>query len=214
MLQRQYRMNEEIAAFPGEHIYDGKLETGEENRTWTVGDLKPIMAVDVEGDEQTDDVTKSKKNPTEAQIVADHVKLLQMQDVPLKDIGVITPYAAQIGEIRSAVNEEIGHLGGLKIDTIDSFQGSEREAIIISFVRSNSGNHSGFLSLPEEGKRRLNVAMTRAKKRLVLIGDWNTLGTAAGYEDADSTSELYATLYSMLNAQDRVKEINTQTFAD
>ena len=101
MLRRQYRMNEQIAAFPSKHIYDGKLETGEQNRSWTVGDLQPIMAVDINGDEQTDKVTKSKTSPAEAQMVANHVTLLEREDLPLKDIGVITPYtprSARFGE--------------------------------------------------------------------------------------------------------------------
>jgi len=207
MLQRQYRMNEQIAAFPSRHIYDGKLKTGDQNRDWTCADLKPVVAIDVAGNEQTDDVTQSKSNPMEADLVVDHIKLLEMQDVSLKDIGIITPYTAQIRTIRETVKKILGQVGDLKIDTVDSFQGSEREAIIVSFVRSNEGNHSGFLALPEEGKRRLNVAITRAKKRCVLIGDWNTLGTPAPYEDVDSASHLYSKLYKMLNEKELVKHI-------
>lgn len=207
MLQRQYRMNEEIASFPSAQIYDGNLSTAEQNRKWTIEDLKPLMAVDVQGKEQTRKNGYSKYNPTEAEIVADHVKLLQMYDVPLEDIGVITPYSAQIREVKKAVSEKIGTTHNLKVATVDSFQGSEREAIIVSFVRSNTGQHSGFLALPDEGKRRLNVSLTRAKKRLVLIGDWNTLGTAADYEQSDTCSNLYSALYHELNERDLTKKL-------
>ena len=207
-------MNEQIADFPSEHIYDGRLETGEPNKHWTISDLKPIMAVDINGDEQTDEMTHSKYNPAEADIVANHVKLLTMHDVPMGDIGIITPYSAQIKTIRRAVQNTVGDINNLKINTVDSFQGSEREAIIVSFVRSNPGNHTGFLALPEEGKRRLNVALTRGKKRLVLIGDWNTLGTPASYEASDSTTNLYAALYSSLNDKDLIKESRVTGTAD
>lgn len=210
MLERQYRMNKDIATFPSEQIYDGRLKTGKKNENWVIGDLKPIMAVDINGEEQTDENSYSKQNPAEAELVADHVKLLRMYDVSMDDIGIITPYSAQIETIRTAVRETIGNVHNLKIDTVDSFQGSEREAIIVSFVRSNRGNHSGFLALPEEGKRRLNVALTRGKKRLVLIGDWNTLGTPASYENPDSASNLYAALYSSLNDQGLIKKVTTQ----
>lgn len=207
MLRKQYRMNEQIAAFPSEYIYDGALATADAAASKTIDNLKPMMAVDVDGDEQTDEGSYSKYNPTEAEIVADHVKLLQMKDVPLEDVGVITPYTAQISTIRRAISEEIGSVSDLKIATVDSFQGSERDAIIVSFVRSNAGHHTGFLSSPEEGMRRLNVAITRAKRRLVLIGDWNTLGTPAEYEEENTTSKLYENLYKYLNNKDLVKKL-------
>jgi len=208
LLRRQYRMNEQIAAFPNEHIYDGKIETADRNRDWRVDDLKPLVGVDVAGYEETPPGSKSTRNPREAEVVANHVKLLKMSGLEASEIGVITPYTAQIREIRSAVQSELGPQRGLKINTVDSFQGSEREAIIVSWVRSNRDNNSGFLAFPEEGKRRLNVAMTRARKRLVLIGDWNTLGTPSAHEDPEDTcSTLFADLYQLLDTNDLVKQL-------
>lgn len=207
MLKKQYRMNEQIAAFPSEYIYDGGLQTADKTANETIADLNPMMAVDVDGDEHTDEGSYSKYNPTEAEVVANHVKLLQMKDVALEDIGIITPYTAQISTISNAVSETVGSTRGLKIATVDSFQGSEREAIIVSFVRSNPGQHTGFLSSPDEGMRRLNVAITRARNRLVLIGDWNTLGTPADYENENSSSQLYNKLYQHLNNRNLVKNI-------
>lgn len=177
LLARQYRMNEQIAAFPNEHVYGGRVETAERNREWQVDDLKPIVGIDVVGEETSPPGSDSTQNAREAAVVADHVRLLSIAGLEPSDIGIITPYTAQIAEIESAIREKIGTQPGLKINTVDSFQGSEREAIIVSWVRSNDRNNSGFLAFPEEGKRRLNVAMTRARKRLVLVGDWNTLGT-------------------------------------
>lgn len=208
LLRRQYRMNEQIASFPSEHIYDGKIETAPTNRDWQVNDLVPIMAVDISSEEETPRGSKSKRNSTEAEIVANHVKLLLKSGLEASEIGVITPYTAQIETIHSAVREKLGSLPELKIATVDSFQGSEREAIVVSWVRSNDRNATGFLSFPEEGKRRLNVAMTRAKKRLVLVGDWNTLGTVGPNEDPEETcSELFAALYQWLNEQRLIKQL-------
>jgi len=207
MLKRQYRMNEQIAEFPSKQIYDGDLKTGPPNKEWTIDGLQPLAGINVQGEEQTHETTHSKFNPTEAEIVANHVKLLTNHDAEMQDIGVITPYTAQITAIRDAIQDIVGSDAGLKIDTIDSFQGSEREAIIVSFVRSNSGHYSGFLAFPEEGKRRLNVALTRAKRRLVVIGDWQTLGAPASHETPDSCSEYYSYLHDMLSHNKRLKSI-------
>lgn len=208
LLRRQYRMNEQIAAFPNEQIYGGKIETANRNRGWHVDDLKPLVGVDVSGNEETPPGSQSTRNPREAEVAANHVKLLKMSGLEASDIGVITPYTAQIKEIRSAVQSELGPQRGLKIDTVDSFQGSEREAIIVSWVRSNRNNNSGFLAFPEEGKRRLNVAMTRAKKRLVMIGDWNTLGTPSRSENPEDTcSTLFSDFYQLLNENNLIKQL-------
>lgn len=208
LLRRQYRMNQMIAAFPNEHVYGGKIETGEQNRDWTVDSLQPIMAVDMTTGEETPPGSNSKRNPAEAKMVANHVKLLLDAGLEASEIGVITPYTGQIRSIKSATHSLLGPLCGLKVATVDSFQGAQREAIIVSWVRSNEWNNSGFLSFPEEGKRRLNVAMTRARKRLVLIGDWNTLGTPGRHEDpAETCSELFAELYQWLNTEGLVKHI-------
>lgn len=215
LLRRQYRMNEQIAAFPNEHIYNGRIETDEGNKDWRVDGLVPIMAVDIAGEEETPPGSTSKRNPQEAEMVADHVKLLVNSGLSPDEIGVITPYTAQISEINSAIYSKCGKLSGLKVATVDSFQGSEREAIVVSWVRSNRQNRSGFLSFPEEGKRRLNVAMTRPRKRLVLIGDWNTLGSVGPSEDRENTcSHLFAALYQWLNEQNLIKRISGSEYLD
>lgn len=210
-LRRQYRMNEAIAEFPNQAFYDDRLAHGEANSDWTLGELKPFVGLDVTGEEQTHSESHSKHNTDEAQQVANQVKLLLIHGVAPSDIGIITAYRAQIGAIRSALSEhDIEGARRIKIDTIDSFQGSEREAIIVSFVRSNSGNHSGFLTFPEEGRRRLNVAITRARKRCVLIGDWNTLGSfASGRTASDSCADVYADLYTYLSTNGWMKEVRT-----
>jgi len=201
-------MNEQIATFSSESFYYKSLEHGEQNQNWTIGDLKPMVAHHVTNHERTKKETKSKYNPREAEIVAQQVRLLQMEGVDTSDIGVITAYSAQIGEIANALAQErIDNHRQVKINTIDSFQGAEKEAIIVSFVRSNDYSASGFLTFPDEGQRRLNVALTRAKKRLVLVGDFDTLGTVSENNSAtESCASVYRDLYEYVKGNGWLKE--------
>jgi len=209
-LDIQYRMNDEIANFASEAFYDRPLKHGINNADWTIGNLKPIIGLDIDSHEETTNQTASKYNPTEAEAVARSVKHLQGYDVEAKDIGIITPYTAQIREIRKTLDErDILGRDNIKVDTIDSFQGSEREAIIVSFVRSNNHNSSGFLAFPHEGRLRLNVALTRAKRRLVLIGNWDTLSTIADHKSPDeSCADVYAALREYIDGLGRLRNIS------
>lgn len=195
-LLTQYRMNKTIAEYPSHQFYNDTLTHGELNQDWTIGDLEPLVAIHTEGNEQTDSKTKSKYNPDEAKIAAKQVEILLEAGTAPEDIGIITPYTAQIGTIASELhNIDIENPGKIDIDTVDSFQGGERTAIIVSFVRSNNRNTAGFLEFPKEGPRRLNVAITRAQKRLTIIGDFDTLGAVADHrEDVDSCADLYKSL--------------------
>jgi superfamily I DNA and/or RNA helicase len=89
-------------------------------------------------------------------------------------IGVITPYRAQVRVLR----ERLGHVPELEIDSVDGFQGREKEAIIVSFVRSNPEGEIGFLA----DTRRTNVALTRARRKLLVIGDSATLANDPFYQ--------------------------------
>lgn len=206
LLRRQYRMNEEIAAFPNRAFYGGALETADRNRNWSIEDLKPLMGVDIEGDEERQDVGTSYRNLAEAEAVSKQVKLLVDHGVDPADIGVIAAYTGQVGPVKSNIHRlEISDPGAVSVDTIDSFQGGEREAIVVSFVRSNDRGQSGFLEFPDEGPRRLNVALTRARKRLVLVGNWETLGTIAPHRSpGESCANIYANLDDHLRSQERM----------
>ena len=212
LLQKQYRMNEEIAAFPNEAFYDGRLETADQNRGWTVTDLKPLMGVDIDGREKRQQYGNSYYNPDEAEAVAKQVKLLVQNDVAPEDIGVISAYSGQVREIINRVNQlDIENPRTVSVDTVDAFQGGEREAIIVSFVRSNDGGHSGFLEFPDEGPRRLNVALTRARKRLVLVGNWDTLATRAPHRSSkQSCAGLYEDLAAHIRSRERMLSIPVQ----
>jgi hypothetical protein len=199
-LTTQYRMHEAIAAYPNDAFYDGVLTHGQRNRQWTIGSLDPLVAYDVHGSEgQTP--SSSSYNRTEASIVVREVERLFEYGLDPSDIGVITPYNGQIGIVRSELMSALveSKAERVKVNTIDSFQGSEREAVIVSFVRSNEDGQIGFLDFPVEGPRRLNVALTRAQKRLVLVGNWDTL-TADHSPDEDSATSYYQSLESHLDS--------------
>lgn len=202
-LYRQYRMHEDIAAFASQEFYEGALEHGEDNRTATIDDLPPLRGIDDSGDEQPDGT--SFYNPTEANYVVAQVDRALRHDVAPSDIGVITGYSGQRAHIRNELRSEFDRETAEEVDveTIDKFQGGQKEVIIVSFVRSNERSDSGFLESPrQEGRKRLNVALTRAKKRLVLIGDWDTLAEPAEFRDAnDSCAGTFARLREYLREQ-------------
>lgn len=204
LLQTQYRMNHQIAEFPNQAFYDGQLKTNDRNYDWDISGLKPLIGIDILGEEEQESHGKSKYNLAEAEAAAKQVKLLVKNDIDPSDIGVITAYSGQKSKIKSALHQiGITHPRKVAVDTVDSFQGGEREAIIISFVRSNPDGYSGFLEFPDVGPRRLNVALTRARKRLVLIGNWETLGTVAPHRDSqNSCADLYDSLANHIRERD------------
>ena len=176
LLTTQYRMHPAISKFPNEAFYDGLLVDGVESsqRPTPAGMLwpdwdTPIAFIPVEGGEATSADSESKENTAEASWVSKIVEgLLDTGDVEIADIGVITPYAAQVRAIRDVLPESVQEV---EVKTVDGYQGREKEIIVFSCVRSNSEGNVGFLSDP----RRLNVALTRAKRGLIVIGDPSTL---------------------------------------
>ena len=131
----------------------------------------------------------SRSNMDEAAVVVKVVNdLLAPGDLSSDDIGVISPYAGQVRLIRSMVDEQIE---GLEVKSVDGYQGREKEIIVLSTVRANEAGKVGFLS----NYRRLNVALTRAKRGLIVIGDDRTLRndpTWASWLDWVSESNLMA----------------------
>ena len=184
MLEVQYRMNEEIAAFPNKEFYHGKLRAyddvkgrnlldilPESNVAKLEGeDLKPFLFIDTCGRDEFKERTRrgstSKENVGEARLVRAIAERLLSLGIPPEEIAVISPYDDQVSLMKTMLQVE-----GLEIKTVDGFQGREKEVVIVSFVRSNKRGDIGFL----RDLRRLNVSITRAKRKLVLIGDSSTL---------------------------------------
>ena len=185
MLNVQYRMNEKIMEFPNKKFYQGKLKAHESVKNITILDLlkrkkkksgskisrlllskTPIIFFHVSGEERKKADSKSLFNVEEAEIVKVVVECLLNNGIDEEKIGVITPYKDQEMLLREMLKNE-----NLEIHTVDGFQGREKEIIIISFVRGNEEGNIGFLN--EE--RRFNVAITRAKRKLILVGNKDTL---------------------------------------
>lgn len=193
-LTTQYRMHEKVAGFPNRAFYGGTLENGRDVEP--IDGLPPLVGVDVSGDERVDDA-HSYYNDEEATEVRSLVERLLGAGVTPGEIGVITPYQAQVDAVERSLRKlSEPDADEVEVDTIDSFQGSEREAIVISFVRSNDRGDIGFLGRSEDGPRRLNVALTRAERFCGLVADWDTLRTPGDGEN--DAAGLYRDLYDRL----------------
>lgn len=175
LLTVQYRMHERIMAFPSKQLYAGALVAHESNAARTSGDLEPLVFWDTSGmghEEEFGDGSPSARNPGEARLVATRVRALLEAGLAANDIAVIAPYEAQVRLLRDLVPES-----GVEVDTVDGFQGREKEAVVVSLVRSNADGAVGFLA----DVRRMNVALTRARSRLEVIGDGATVANHPFY---------------------------------
>ncbi|MBN1444456.1 MAG: IGHMBP2 family helicase [Planctomycetes bacterium] len=181
LLATQYRMHRTIMEYPSRALYDGRLEAHASVARHLLRDLPgvedagagaaPLWFVDTAGcgyDEELEAEGDSRENPGEAEVVARLVEDLVGLGVAPRHIGVITPYSAQVRRLR----ERLSGLGpDIEVDSVDGFQGREKEALVISLVRSNPKGDVGFLS----EVRRLNVAVTRARRHLCVVGDSATV---------------------------------------
>lgn len=185
-LKVQYRMHESIMEFSSREFYEGDLEADQSVRSHLLADLPSVAAVplaqspleflDTAGagfDEELEPDGESRLNRQEAELVRRKVQELMDAGVAAGDVAVVAPYAAQVRLLRERLA-----VPGLEIDSVDGFQGREKEAVVISLVRSNPKGEIGFLS----DLRRMNVAMTRAKRKLVVVGDSATLAGHPFYQ--------------------------------
>ena len=167
-LAEQHRMNEKIMRYPSDALYEGKLRAHPSVAHHAIDDA-PVVFIDTAGrgfEEETPEESDSQMNPGEAELAAAQVRALLATLAP-QDIAVISPYDAQVQKLRQL----LGDVNELEIDTVDGFQGREKEAVVVSLVRSNSSGELGFVA----DIRRINVALTRARKKLIVIGDSATI---------------------------------------
>ncbi|AFO57243.1 MULTISPECIES: AAA domain-containing protein [unclassified Natrinema] len=179
MLDRQYRMNQRIQVFASNEFYDGQLRPATPAvAARTLDDLAgvsrdalpeplrdPVSFIDVEGDrgQYTDS--------EEAARIATLIETYEDAGLDRTDIGVIAPFRAQVSEISAHVPDDVA------VDTVDRFQGSSQNVIIVSFTATGSLEGPIF-----EDYRRINVALTRPKRALVLVGDAAALASEPVYE--------------------------------
>ena len=213
LLKMQYRMNEEIMRFSSDWFYNGQVESAPEVRYRSILDLDvPMTWVDTNviseelrvKSEESSDVFKEqfvgesfgRINKAEAELT-----LLALEQYFEKigktrvlnerlDVGVISPYRAQVQYLRSLIKKKqnfkpFRHL--ITVNTVDGFQGQERDIILISLVRSNDEGQIGFL----RDLRRMNVAITRARMKLIILGDAQTM----------AHHPFYRKLYEYINAR-------------
>ena len=200
LLEEQYRMNEAIMGYSSKVFYENKLKAHSSvaHHVLFPGD-SPLSFIDTAGcgfDEKLEGTSST--NPEEAVFLFKHLSQLvsdltsganaRYSDKDFPSVAIISPYKQQI----SILKEQLLHAPSLQmygnkisVNTIDSFQGQERDIVYISMTRSNEEGEIGFLS----DIRRMNVAMTRARKKLVIIGDSATLASLPFYADFISYAE-------------------------
>lgn len=195
ILDKQYRMNEIIMQISNAYLYSSQLLAAEGNKAITLPSIEegsvffagaplPLVFLDTSGamygeaEVEVEDsryTNKSKLNVGEVELVTLLYKILtEHYKVNSDDVGVITPYSAQVSAVKTHLMhlKETGVIAGVpEVSTVDGFQGREKEVVIISTVRSNKKHEVGFLS----DHRRMNVAVTRAKRLLCIIGDSTTI---------------------------------------
>jgi superfamily I DNA and/or RNA helicase len=184
LLRMQYRMNEEIMRFSSDWFYHNMVISAPEVRHRSILDLDlPMTWIDTgqyEGQEEFVGESFGRVNKTEAELtlltLQAYYEMIGKQRIldERLDVGIISPYRAQVQYLRQLIRkrEFLKPFRSLiSVNTVDGFQGQERDIIIISLVRSNDEGQIGFL----RDLRRMNVAITRARMKLIILGDRQTL---------------------------------------
>jgi len=219
MLKVQYRMNEKIMGFSNQMFYENELIADESVKNHSLSSFsedaifaQAVEFIDTAGtgfSEITHPETLSKLNEEEANLLFKHLtKTIQYFDENRREvfdtdfsIGIVSPYKAQVKLLRELLYNQPDlqdFLPYIQVNTIDGFQGQEREVIYISLVRSNDEGKIGFLA----DTRRMNVALTRARKKLVVIGDSATIAQSKFYSqflDYIDKINAYKTAWEFLN---------------
>jgi ATP-dependent RNA/DNA helicase IGHMBP2 len=201
MLEQQHRMHAQIMTFPSRSMYDGRLRAAPAVAGHTLDELavapdplrgRPVWLIDTAGkdwiEQRTDfepggslnsapafQFDPSTYNAGNAERVAAETRRLLSRGLPPTEIAIIAAYSAQARRLRELLRAE--RAAGLEIGTVDGFQGREKEAVIVDLVRSNEHGEIGFLA----NTRRMNVALTRARRFLLVVADSATLGAHPYY---------------------------------
>ena len=195
MLTVQHRMHEDLMRYPSQSKYGGRLSAAAHVAHHTLDDLYrdeeppaavlpdplrpgPLVFIDTAGkgwEERRSADDPSTSNPDQAARTALEARRLLGRGLRPADLAIITPYYAQVRLLRDLLGDLTAE--GLDVGTVDGFQGREKEAILLDLVRSNPDGAVGFLA----DTRRMNVAITRARRALLIVGDSSTIGHHAYY---------------------------------
>ncbi len=192
LLKVQYRMNDEIMRFSSDWFYGGMLESAPEVRYRSILDFDtPIEWINTEGMDCNEEfvgenygrINKPEAELSIAQLKSYILKIGKERFLEEKiDVGLISPYKAQVQYLRQLIRKDNffkPYRSAITINTVDGFQGQERDVILISLVRANEEGQIGFLN----DLRRMNVAITRARMKLIILGDVSTLTRHAFYAE-------------------------------
>jgi len=183
VLNTQYRMHPSIGTMISQLFYDNQISNGVplENRTHNIKHYKDLAIVWIDTskcpDKFEERISTTYRNLLEANIVKEQLKIIDIKDCNY-DVGIITPYSGQKNLIRSEIQQIVYNNinGKVVVNSVDAFQGGQKDIIIYSTVRSSDKNKDiGFL----KSKERLNVAFSRAKRLLIIVGDAEFLSNTA-----------------------------------
>lgn len=191
LLKLQYRMNDEIMRFPSEWFYGGMLQSAPEVKYRSILDFDtPITWVNTEEmdcNEEFIGESYGRINKPEAELTISQLKEYITKIGSERflgeriDVGVISPYKAQVQYLRQLIKKDgffKPYRQLITVNTVDGFQGQERDVILISLVRANEKGEIGFLG----DLRRMNVAITRARMKLIILGNAATLTRHSFYK--------------------------------
>lgn len=198
LLKVQYRMNDEIMRFSSDYFYHGEVESAPQIKYRSILDLDTPMewvnTADMDFKETFVGESFGRINKPEAELTLSTLKDYFMKigkdrilDERL-DVGIISPYRAQVQYLRHLIKKNDflkPFRRTISVNTVDGFQGQERDIVVISLVRANDNGEIGFL----KDLRRMNVAITRARMKLIIIGDATTM----------SKHPFYKKLYNYIN---------------
>jgi superfamily I DNA and/or RNA helicase len=191
LLKTQYRMNDDIMRFSSDYFYNGELESAPQIKYRGILDYDiPMMWVDTAGmDSKEEFVGESfgRINKQEAELtlttLEEYFNKIGKERILEEriDVGIISPYRAQVQYLRRLIKKKEyfkPYRRLISVNTVDGFQGQERDVILISLVRANNEGQIGFL----RDLRRMNVAITRARMKLIILGDSDTMGKHPFYK--------------------------------
>lgn len=183
LLDIQYRMPPELIAFSSDYFYEGKLKSAQ------MSNREALVFYDTAGaDYKERNEEGAISNDAEIEVMN---RIINKENMNTEHVVFISPYAEQVAKAKA-------HFKGVKCSTIDSFQGQEADTVLVSLVRSNDEGKIGFL----KEYRRMNVLLTRAKSRLIIVGDSATLGNDAFYQSFLSYVDKYGVYHSVFELID------------